>query len=144
MLGDFGEVYVLDWGLAKILGAALGGDDAAGPQPRDSAPLVEEQDSLSSGTQHGALLGTPGYMSPEQCQGELDALGPPSDVYSLGCILFEILHLEPLHPGRGIAERLASTLSAATVGMLRAPARPSCSRAMRSTSRVPCERPCAR
>ncbi|MEO7730423.1 MAG: serine/threonine-protein kinase, partial [Kofleriaceae bacterium] len=79
MLGDYGEVYVLDWGIARVLS-----------EPDPDA---------------GALLGTPGYMAPEQCTGE-DAM-PASDVYALGSILFEILSGEPLHPP-GMAAILAA------------------------------------
>ncbi|MBA3460891.1 MAG: serine/threonine protein kinase [Deltaproteobacteria bacterium] len=96
MVGDFGEVYVLDWGLARIdgdrsEGGAIGGDVS----------------SLDGETQDGALLGTPGFMAPEQIEGAHTA-GPAADVYALGAILFEILSGEPLHP-RGTGA-LTSTL----------------------------------
>ena len=96
MLGDFGEVYVLDWGVAHAL------DDG------DNEPLGEPGPGISTEaqTQTGQMLGTPGYMSPEQIRGT--AIGPATDVYALGSILFEILAGEPLHP-RGEAA-LASTL----------------------------------
>ncbi len=95
MLGDFGEVYVIDWGVAKVLG-------------EEELPAAEGiAMSSSNHTRTGQLLGTPGYMSPEQIQGE--RIGPPSDVYALGSILFELLADEPLHP-RGPAA-IASTLS---------------------------------
>jgi len=97
MLGDYGEVYVLDWGVARVLG-----DEA--PQRMSSTDI----DSLEEGTKTGDLLGTPGYMSPEQIRGQ--RVRTASDVYALGTILFEILAGEPLHP-RGTAA-LASTLSA--------------------------------
>lgn len=103
MLGDFGEVYILDWGLAGV-------DTLA----KDPAEL--ENRSLSSGspqTVDGAMLGTPGYASPEQIQGQLDELGKTTDVYSLGAILFEILCLARLHPRRSVNEVISSTLSGA-------------------------------
>jgi serine/threonine protein kinase len=115
MLGDFGEVYVLDWGLAKLLGTPEAAEEASGSLP----PVVDVGSVEGQKTQLGALMGTPGYMSPEQCRGEVDQLGPTSDVYALGCILFEILHLEALHPGKGMAERLASTLTGITMSMPR-------------------------
>lgn len=106
MLGDFGEVYVLDWGVAKIAGAAeaAGGPDA----PAAAAPEA----AISSGgarTAAGAVLGTPGYMAPEQLEGRTGEVDARADVYALGAILFEILALEPLHP-RGGAAVIESTL----------------------------------
>jgi len=96
MLGDFGEVYVLDWGIAHAL------DDG------DDARLGELDPGASASTQTrtGQMLGTPGYMAPEQIRGI--EIAPATDVYALGSILFEILAGEPLHP-RGEAA-LASTL----------------------------------
>jgi serine/threonine-protein kinase len=80
MLGDFGEAYVLDWGLARMSG------DAAEPVLRESD---RRSDSGAGHTEAGAMLGTPGYMSPEQMRG--DAIVQRTDIYALGCILFEIL-----------------------------------------------------
>ena len=84
MLGDFGEVYVLDWGVALVVG-----DGTAKPSVKDIAALEGE-------TQDGAVMGTPGYMPPEQALGY--QMTPAVDVYALGCVLFEILACEPLHP----------------------------------------------
>ena len=89
MLGDYGEVYVLDWGLAREL-------DGAPVTGRDDQPVTATRDSLGGETQLGAVMGTPGYMSPEQLRGE--EVGRPTDVYALGAILFEILAGQPLHP----------------------------------------------
>jgi hypothetical protein len=86
LLGDFGEVYILDWGVAKVLG-----EDDDG----------EFSDVGSGSGQHatavGTKIGTPGYMPPEQVSGSPDIDGR-SDIYALGCVLFEILAGEPLHP----------------------------------------------
>jgi serine/threonine protein kinase len=102
MLGDFGEVYVLDWGIAKI------GDDeptsGAGIQRSD----LDTLDSVVGETAAGSVLGTPGYMAPEQARGGI--IDHRVDVYALGCILFEILTLEPMLP-RGMAA-LAAAMSA--------------------------------
>ncbi|MCO6457536.1 MAG: serine/threonine protein kinase [Pirellulaceae bacterium] len=99
VLGDFGEVIVLDWGLAKARGEAdtASGEteSAAGGQPR-----VQLADVGADQTQRGRVLGTPGYMSPEQAQGRHDQVGPASDIYSLGAVLYEILVGEPpFHAG---------------------------------------------
>lgn len=101
MLGDFGEVYVLDWGIARIHGTA----DAIAEER-----VVPDTEAVPE-TQVGAVVGTPGYMSPEQARGETQTLTPASDVYSLGAILFELLSLEPLHRGKSLNALLASTLT---------------------------------
>ncbi len=93
MMGDFGDVYVLDWGLARVVGEAI------------TEILTDDIESLD--VKSGDLLGTPGYMAPEQVRAQ--RIGPPADVYALGSILFEILAGEPLHP-RG------PTAVASTVG----------------------------
>lgn len=73
MVGAFGEVLVLDWGVARLHGASDGRAEAASP-PGD-------------GTAHGTVLGTPDYMAPEQAIGDAGAVDERADVYSLGVIL---------------------------------------------------------
>jgi hypothetical protein len=85
MLGAFGEVYLIDWGLALV----AGGDGTA---PRGT-------------------MGTPGYMAPEQIE-DAAAVDARADVYALGAILFEILTLDRLHGAEAVAGRLVSTLRA--------------------------------
>jgi serine/threonine-protein kinase len=87
MLGDFGEVYVLDWGVAKI----------AGEHDEDFTDVDSSGGSGENATLAGTTIGTPGYMAPEQIRGSGEIDGR-TDVYTLGCLLFEILTGEPLHP----------------------------------------------
>ena len=85
MLGNYGETLVVDWGLAKATGT-----DESVTSPREQ-PLLPHSGSGSAPTQMGTAIGTPAFMSPEQAEGRLDALGPQSDVYSLGATLYQLL-----------------------------------------------------
>jgi eukaryotic-like serine/threonine-protein kinase len=87
MLGKFGETLVVDWGLAKPI--ARSGDSLG--EVDDEISLRPASGSSVQATLHGAAMGTPQYMSPEQAMGQLDRLGPASDVYSLGATLYCIL-----------------------------------------------------
>ncbi len=83
MLGPYGETLVVDWGLAKTLAER----ENQGPRAVFS-PHAPEHDG---GTEPGVVMGTPAYMSPEQAAGRWDAVGPPSDIYSLGVTLYVLL-----------------------------------------------------
>jgi serine/threonine-protein kinase len=96
MLGSYGELYVLDWGIAKVA------DDPARASREDAG-------SDAARTMADSFLGTPGYMAPEQVEepGSVDAR---ADVYALGAILFEILTLQPLHAIAEAPAMMAATL----------------------------------
>jgi eukaryotic-like serine/threonine-protein kinase len=94
LLGDYGETLVIDWGLAKVLGRT---SNDAGPEDQDTTrpgcQLLLANEALP--TVGHAVHGTPGYLSPEQAGGRIGELGPATDVYSLGAILFHILTGRP-------------------------------------------------
>jgi serine/threonine-protein kinase len=123
MLGDFGEVHVLDWGVAHVCDGEAGED--------------------------AGVAGTPGFIAPEQILG--DAPGPDArgDVYALGAILFEILTGEPLHPGQNVREVLMATARgedrspAARAPLADVPPELD-ALCLRATCRAPEERPTAR
>jgi len=93
IVGKFGEVYVLDWGLAKVLGGR-----------RLAMEIGEEESSQDlSLTRSGIHYGTPLYMTPEIARG-LSDLDEKSDVFALGILLFEMLTLEPFLQGEDVTE----------------------------------------
>jgi len=96
ILGRHGETLVVDWGLAKPTGHV--------EQATDSGErlLMPHSASGSSETLPGSALGTPAYMSPEQARGDLEQLGPRSDVYSLGATLYCLLTGKPPFEGNAI------------------------------------------
>ena len=106
MVGPFGEVLVLDWGLAKILRPSApsnGARDSEGTIAHSSAvsvlPSENDTTECSVVTGLGTVMGTPGYMSPEQSRGDNHALDERSDIFSLGALLrFLLTEVSPGSP----------------------------------------------
>jgi serine/threonine-protein kinase len=109
MLGRFGEVYILDWGLAKLLRDGDDAEDADVPGD-DSAPNLEPE---AGQTAAGELMGTPGYMAPEQLDGGMRPVDERADIYALGAVLFELLTGQPLHPRDSVQRLIGSTIRGA-------------------------------
>jgi eukaryotic-like serine/threonine-protein kinase len=104
MLGDFGEIYVLDWGVAKVI--ASDGDEDPPPSSDRAVDSVPPDDMATS---HGALLGTLGYMAPEQLRNAA-GVDARADVYALGTILCEMLTGERMHPAERAVDLAETTM----------------------------------
>ena len=91
MLGPFGEVLLMDWGVSRLTGDVT---EVVSGETIERATVVKTLD--------GVAIGTPGFMSPEQCQGDLHKLDGRSDVWSLGAVLYELLALRPAFEGANV------------------------------------------
>ena len=96
MVGAFGEVQVMDWGLAKVIGRL----PAAVKANTEQSIRTVRRDCNGSESCAGSVMGTPAYMPPEQARGEIDQLDRRADVFGLGAILCEILTGQPPFTGR--------------------------------------------
>src|SRR5262249_30872134 len=93
MVGTFGEVQVMDWGLAKVVSPTQA--DPVSRPPSDSGSASPTACGAGDDTQAGTVLGTPGYMAPEQARGEADTLDQGCDGFGLGALLYAILTGQP-------------------------------------------------
>ncbi len=91
MIGRFGEVILLDWGLGKLVTAMVEDFGVSG---------IEAEYGSATSTRAGGVLGSPPYMSPEQARGDIASVGPPADVYALGATLYHLLSGRPPYRGR--------------------------------------------
>src|SRR4051812_11930362 len=106
MMGRFGEVLVMDWGLAK----ALGKNALPTEQPESVADLTMP-DGDASQTMEGSIAGTPAYMSPEQAAGKISELNERTDIYSLGSMLYKILSGHPPYKGTSALDVVRQVLA---------------------------------
>ena len=104
MIGDFGEVMVMDWGLAKVLdsGRNIGSEKL----PARSVIRAASPHLGAGATMSGAIMGTPEFMAPEQATGAIETLDARTDIYQLGAILYQILTLRPPVQATTIEEAL--------------------------------------
>src|SRR5262249_45179961 len=100
MVGGFGEVQVMDWGLAKVLPVGGAASTRADPEETSAGTQIQSlRDSDEAFTQAGTVLGTPAFMPPEQAAGALGKVDARSDVFGLGAILAVILTGKPPFDG---------------------------------------------
>ena len=95
MVGAFGEVQVMDWGLAKVI------DRHGTAEEGQLGPVsTARSEDLTRATLVGTVAGTPWFMAPEQARGQVHRLGPPADVYALGAVLYSLLSGRPPYEGK--------------------------------------------
>ena len=110
MLGDYGEVYLMDWGIARLRGVAS--DRASSAEGLREQAAEDEEEAPPSGNTGDAVLGTASYMSPEQAEGNRLALDARADVFSVGAVLYDILTGRPPYRGESFDETLTLARSA--------------------------------
>ncbi|MBX3463762.1 MAG: serine/threonine protein kinase [Planctomycetes bacterium] len=120
MIGSFGEVQVVDWGMGKVLERGGVADEKRAAELHSNLSVIETLRSSGHGTQSvmGSVMGTPAYMPPEQARGDIDQMDARSDVFALGAILCEIL--TGLPPYAGPAQQLIGMAAMAKLDDARA------------------------
>ncbi|PIQ26085.1 hypothetical protein COW36_02215 [bacterium (Candidatus Blackallbacteria) CG17_big_fil_post_rev_8_21_14_2_50_48_46] len=111
MIGRYREVYVMDWGIARVFGVPDETVSESESELVSVASLNEQEDDLEQ-TRAGQILGTPRYLSPEQATGRNEKLDGRSDQFTLGLILFELVTLKPAYTGKNITDLLKRVLKA--------------------------------
>jgi len=106
MIGEYGEVLVMDWGLAKKMAGGMQDEHAGGSKAAPPPADLRDFETL-----HGLIVGTPPYIAPEAARGELDRIDPRSDIYVLGAILYAILTLRPPFPGKEFGELISQIVT---------------------------------
>src|SRR5262249_21018673 len=99
MVGSFGEVQLMDWGLAKVLSEQPGVSRPVPDAVDDDRTEVRTLRDADAVTQAGSVLGTPAFMAPEQAGGEVENIDERSDVFGLGAVLCTILTGKPPYVG---------------------------------------------
>ena len=118
MVGAFGEVQVMDWGLAKVLPRDGEKEEVDEPPPNETVVATLRSGGDSDYSQAGSVLGTPAYMAPEQARGETGSIDRRADVFALGSILCEVLTGKPAFVGGSAREILAAAGRADTADAL--------------------------
>jgi serine/threonine-protein kinase len=133
MIGDFGEVMVMDWGLAKVgiaqgryadadagapVATSMPAHEVMGARTPAAGPVTTTRIRVGGDSIAGTVAGTPNYMAPEQAKGDLERIDARTDVFALGAILYELMTLTPPFRGRTVQDVLA----AASDGRIEPPA----------------------